>query len=130
MTARDRGRARPHFLVSGRILAFLHLKLGRPTLRIGVEGDIAGAGAPIEKSREITLKLHYQKLKKDPQSALYRKQGRLRPLLKYVNYPRNLRGHSWTLTTDVFYWLIARTQCGSMWLYVGTVDHARYENDE
>ena len=58
MTARDRGRARPHFLVSGRILAFLHLKLGRPTLRTGVEGDIAGAGVPIEKSREITLKLH------------------------------------------------------------------------
>ena len=59
VTARDRGRARPHFLVSGRILAFLHLTLGRPTLRIGVEGDIAGAGVPIEKSREITLKLQY-----------------------------------------------------------------------
>ena len=71
-----------------------------------VWGDFAGARVPFEKFRENTLKLQTINMIKDPQSALYRKQKRLGPPLKIINYLGELPGQSWRLTTRVIYRLI------------------------
>ena len=73
--------------------------------RSSKQGTSLNKGKLKEEYLEVTSTLE---MNKDPQSALYRKQERVRPLLKYVNYPRNLRGQAWTLTTDVSYRLVTR----------------------